>query len=90
MNDEVAPAYTVADFDARYDLTNTFGIRGAYVQLNVTNLFGEDYLGNISSGNNAFATPISTDPRVPLRNGQARTYSIGAPRTAVISLGMKF
>jgi iron complex outermembrane receptor protein len=90
VNDEVAPAYTVADFDARYDLTNTFGIRGAYVQLNVTNLFGEDYLGNISSGNNAFATPISSDPRVPLRNGQTRTYSIGAPRTAVISLGMKF
>ncbi|GLS02716.1 TonB-dependent receptor [Brevundimonas denitrificans] len=90
VNDEVAPAYTVVDFDARYDLTNTFGIRDAYVQVNVTNLLEEDYLGNISTGNNSFAAPISTDPRVPLRSGQTRTYSIGAPRTAVISLGLKF
>ncbi len=82
----MAPAYTVADFDARYDLTNTFGIRDAYVQVNVTNLLDEDYLGNISTGNNSFAAPISSDPRVPLRGGQTRTYSIGSPRTAMISL----
>jgi iron complex outermembrane recepter protein len=90
VNDEVSPAYTVVDFDARYDLTNTFGIRDAYVQVNVTNLLDEEYLGNISTGNNGLAAPISADPRVPLRGGQARTYSVGSPRTAMISLGMKF
>lgn len=90
INDEVSDSYVVADLDVRYDLTDTFGIRGAYVQVNVNNLFEEDYLGNISTGNNGLATAVSADPRVPLRNGQARTYSLGSPRTAQITLGMKF
>ncbi len=90
INDEVSDSYVVADLDVRYDLTDTFGIRGAYVQVNVSNLFDEDYLGNISTGNNGLGAVISTDPRVPLRGGQARTYSLGSPRTAQITLGMKF
>ena len=94
VNDEVSPAYTVADLDVRYDLTDRFGIRGAYVQVNVNNLFDEDYLGNISTGNNGLTSVVTTDPRVPAgtanRSGLARTYSIGSPRTAQITLGMKF
>lgn len=90
VNDEVAPAYTVVDLDARYDLTDLVGVRDAYVQVNVTNLLDEDYLGNISSGNNATSIAVSSDPRVPLFTGSARTYSVGSPRTAMISLGMKF
>jgi iron complex outermembrane receptor protein len=94
VNDEVSPAYTVADLDVRYDLTDRFGIRGAYVQLNVNNLFGEEYLGNISTGQNALSTVVTTDPRVPAaqanRTGVFRTYSPGSPRTAQITLGMKF
>lgn len=75
VNDEVFPSYTVADFDARYDLTSSMGIRGAYVQLNVTNLFDERYIGNISTANTA---------------GTGRTGSLGSPRTAVVSLGLSF
>lgn len=90
VNDEISDSYVVADLDVRYDLTDTFGIRGAYVQVNVTNLFDEDYLGNISTGNNGLASQISSDPRVPLRSGLARTYSLGSPRNAQITLGMKF
>jgi iron complex outermembrane receptor protein len=90
VNDEVAPSYIVADFDARYDLTRWSGVRNAFIQLNVTNLFDEGYLGNISSGNNALPVVVNPDPRVPLRAGVVRTYSIGAPQTAVISLGLKF
>jgi len=90
VNDEISEAYTVADMDVRYDLTDTFGIRGAFVRLNVTNLFDEDYLGNISTGNNGLATVISSDNRVPDRAGQVRTYSLGSPRTAQLTLGMKF
>ena len=52
------------------------GIRGAYVQLNVTNIFDERYLANISTANSAGA------------NG--RTGSLGSPRTAVVSLGLSF
>ncbi|CAN5165501.1 TonB-dependent receptor [soil metagenome] len=47
LNDEETPSYVVADFDARYDLG--FINEGMYVQLNVDNLFNEDYLGNIST-----------------------------------------
>lgn len=94
VNDEVAPSYTVADFDARYDLSEMFSIKNAYVQFNVTNLFDEEYLGNISTGNNALTSVLTTDPRVPAatanRAGQFRTYSVGAPRTAVLTLGIKF
>jgi iron complex outermembrane receptor protein len=64
------------------------------VQFNVTNLFDEEYLGNISTGNNSLSSVLTTDPRVPagtaIRAGQTRTYSIGAPRTAVLTLGIKF
>ena len=90
VNDEVSPAYTVVDFDARYDLTSLVGVRDAYLQVNVTNLLEEDYLGNISSGNNATSIAVSSDPRVPLFAGSARTYSVGSPQTALISLGVKF
>ncbi len=90
VNDEVSDSYIVADLNARYDLTDRFGIRGAYVQVNINNLFDEEYLGNISTGNNGLASRISPDARVPLRNGQARTYSLGSPRVAQVTLGMKF
>jgi len=90
VNDEVSDSYIVADLDVRYDLTDTFGIRDAYLQLNVSNLFDEEYLGNISTGNNGFASVISADPRVPARAGQARTYSLGSPRTAQLTLGVRF
>ena len=80
MNDEVAPAYTIVDFDARYDLTSLVGLRDVYVQLNVTNLLEEDYLGNISTGNNATPISVSSDPRVPLFTGSSpcRSGSAGA------------
>ncbi len=94
INDEVSDSYVVADLDVRYDLTDRFGIRGAYVQVNINNLFDEEYLGNISTGNNALPYVATTDPRVPTatanRTGFARTYSIGSPRNAQITLGMKF
>lgn len=73
VNSESFDSYTVFDIDARYDLTRTFGIRDAYVQLNVTNIFEEEYLGNISTSTTG-----------------NRTGSLGAPRTAVISLGTSF
>ena len=92
INDEISEAYTVADMDVRYDLTDSFGIRGAFLRLNVTNLFDEDYLGNISTGNAVLAYARSTDPRVPDQAATAtgRSYSLGSPRTAQLTLGMKF
>ena len=90
VNDEISDSYIVTDMDVRYDLTDTFGIRNAYVQLNVNNLFDEEYLGNISTGNNALPVDIDPTAGVNLRAGQFRTYSLGSPRTATVSLGLKF
>ncbi|MFJ6022964.1 TonB-dependent receptor [Brevundimonas sp. NPDC092305] len=89
VNDEVAPSYIVTDMSLRYTLPNVV-IRDAYIQLNVNNLFDEQYLGNISTGNNALPTVVNPNPAVPLWTGNFRTYSLGSPRTAQISLGVKF
>ncbi len=66
INDEVFPEYTVFDLDARYDLTDTFGISNAFVQLNVTNLFDERYQANISTGNSGFRTGSEGSPRTAM------------------------
>ncbi|OYX55249.1 MAG: hypothetical protein B7Y86_14285 [Brevundimonas subvibrioides] len=90
VNDEVFPSYTVVDFDSRYDLTDTFGIRDAYVQFNVTNLFDEEYIGNISTGNNATNIDVAPGAPVVIRTGAVRSGALGAPRTMMLTLGTKF
>lgn len=91
VNDEVVPAYTVVDFDARYDLTNTFGIKDAYVQFNVSNLLDEEYPINISSGSNALTiADVNPNAGVNPRAGQPRTFGLNAPRTMVLTLGTRF
>ncbi len=90
VNDEKTPSYTVVDFDSRYDLTDTFGIRNAFVQFNVTNLFDEEYPASISSGNNALAVDVDPTAGVIIQNGVVRTFSLGAPRTMMLTLGTSF
>ncbi len=75
LNNEIAPAYTVVDLDARYTF-NFPGIENAEVQLNVINLLDEEYYGNISSG-----TGVGTS---------VGFYSIGAPRTVMGSIRFNF
>jgi len=48
INDEKTPAYTVWDLDLRYDLDG-LGLKRSWVQVNVTNLFDEEYIGDIST-----------------------------------------
>ena len=90
VNDEVSPEFTVVDFDARYDLSDVFGAKNAFLQFNITNLFDEEYQGNFSTGTNATAIDVDPGPGTVIRAGQARTASVGAPRTAVITLGTRF
>jgi iron complex outermembrane receptor protein len=92
VNDEEVPAYATLDFDARYDLTDLIGVKDAFVQLNVTNLTDELYPVNISSGTNALLIPdVNPDPVVTNpRTGAARTFGLGAPRTAVVTFGVGF
>ena len=72
----------------RYDLP--WG-EGTYVQLNVTNIFDEQYYGNISSGNNAKVLP-DVDPGVGVvsKAVSGALVGIGAPRTLQVSLRTRF
>lgn len=91
VNDQRTDSYVLVDLDARVELAG-IGLDNAYIQLNVKNVFDEDYLGNISSTNNA-VTIADIDPVTPgnqARNGSAPFYSIGAPRTFMISLRATF
>ena len=83
VNDEEVPAYTTWNADVRYQLSR-HGFEGSYVQLNVINLFDEEYLGNISSQTNARAIPgVTTFTGTP-------RYSVGAPFTVQLSLHAEF
>jgi iron complex outermembrane recepter protein len=75
VNDQAAPSYKTVDLDARY----AFNLAGlsSQVQLNVLNLFDEQYLAGIS-------TQI-TDP-----TGTSVRYTVGAPRTYQVTLQVMF
>lgn len=70
INTIKVPGYTVVDLDIRYSLVKE-GFKNAYLQLNVTNLFDEFYLGSFSGG---LTTPGSTN------------VNFGSPRAIMGSL----
>jgi iron complex outermembrane receptor protein len=91
VNDQAVREYSVADFDARLDL-DFLGVENSYLQINVTNLFDDKYLGGISSQTNAVAI-VDTDPGVAGNQGRSAnlpTYALGAPRTVMVTLRTQF
>ena len=85
VNDEKTPAYTITNLSLRYDLPFA---NKTYVQLNVKNLFDEEYFGSISSRNNAITILNSTGGT--LQAGSAPTYAVGFPRTVQASVTTRF
>jgi iron complex outermembrane receptor protein len=76
--------------DVRYDLP-WFNDKGAYVQLNVTNIFDEEYFGNISSGTNAKTIlDVNTTAAVTSRAPNTAFVSVGAPRTVQVTFSARF
>ena len=61
VNDEVTPSYTVVDLDGRWDMD--FLREGMFLQVNVQNLFNEDYLSNISTAESGNRTASIGSPR---------------------------
>lgn len=61
VNDEMTPSYTVVDLDARWDLD--FINEGMFFQINVQNLFDEEYLANISTAESGNRTASIGSPR---------------------------
>lgn len=74
-NNQVAPSYTLWDLDATWDLP-VQNIKRLALQFNIINLLDEEYFGNISSG-----TGIGTS---------VAFYTIGVPRTAMVSARIEF
>lgn len=73
VNDEVAERYMVWNAALRYDLRQFRD--GTYVQLNVSNLFDEQYLHGTGYQNTNASTVL---------------YQLGAPRTASVTLRTQF
>lgn len=80
VNDLKVDAFTVVDLDARFDFS-TLGLEGTYLQLNVINLFDEQYYSTL--GTRASATPGQL--------GYSRPFAgVGAPRTVMASIRYSF
>lgn len=95
VNDLKDDAYTTVDMDARLDLAR-WGAEGSYLQLNVINVFDEQYYGSLGT------TTSANGPTVPgvgvgapniytAAPGYARPFAqVGAPRTISITLRAAF
>ncbi len=77
LNDLSVPAYTVADAGIGYRTRNVGRAKELTVQLNVTNLFDESYLGPMGTG--GFTV-----------TGDTRTLQAGARRLVFLTLGTTF
>ncbi len=74
VNDLEVPNYTVVNANARFDL-GYFGHEGTQIQLNVINLFDEQYFGSLGTGLNASSSLYASQ---------------GAPRTVQASIRYAF
>jgi iron complex outermembrane receptor protein len=83
MNDLAVDGYAVFDLDMRYKLDSV--LKGAYVQLNVWNIFDKEYYGSL--GTQVTATPAQKT--LWQITNQPYGY-IGAPRTAQVSFRVDF
>ena len=103
VNDVRVEDYTLFDLDARLDLS-FIGLPRTFIQLNVQNLFDEFWFGNIGTQVNAFqvcpdgttqsgcvstATGAGNATGV-LSNTGNPNFSVGFPRTAILSLRTAF
>ena len=80
VNDLADDAFTIVDLDARIDFT-PWGYEDTYLQINVTNVFDEDYYAGL--GTRASATPGQL--------GYSRPFATtGAPRTWMATLRVGF
>ena len=82
LNDAMVDAYALVHLNAAYEFPVNASGSTLRAQLNVYNLFDEEFFGNISSTTGAVALPGFT-PSLP-------NLSIGAPRSASASLQLSF
>ncbi|HEV2530715.1 TonB-dependent receptor [Phenylobacterium sp.] len=87
LNTDRIPGYAVFGADARWNLP---WYDGAYLQFNVQNLFDRRYISRATTNatNVAFPIPNTTPPRTFFAS--TSSLQVGAPRTAVLTLGVNF
>jgi iron complex outermembrane receptor protein len=91
VNDTSVDAYTVVDFDIRYEF-KIGGDRNVQLQFNVNNLLDEEYYGNISpvvSGLQGVPL-LGRDGNPTGVTGLAPFLGIGSPRTAMATIRVNF
>ena len=94
LNDVVVGAYNTVDVDARLSLGG-IGMPKTYLQLNVNNLFDEQYLGSISSQSSlptniaglVTGTGVTTSTGL---GGSNPTFQPGSPRSWSLALQVAF
>jgi iron complex outermembrane recepter protein len=98
LNDEKTPGYTIIDLDMAYDFELP-GFKAASVQFNISNLTDEEYFGAISSSSGTNPRCINgttgavaqcVNATGVLQTGGVGFFSIGAPRTAMMSFKVSF
>jgi iron complex outermembrane receptor protein len=85
VNDQSMPGYTVADLDLAYKFTS--GKQKMTLQLNVDNIFGQNYLSRVSTVQNA--KPVVVNGHT-ISAASGPFYYIGAPTTGYITLKAAF
>ena len=87
LNTDRIPGYALFSADARWDLP---WYKDAFLQFNIQNLFDRKYISRATTNanNTAFPIPNTTPPRTFTASTPA--FQVGAPRTASVTLGVKF
>lgn len=86
MNDEYIDGYTTFDLDAGYEFKSTWLLKKPTIRLNISNLFGANYLlANSGSGSSITATTNTA-----YRGGGTPSYYVGAPRFTSITFTTEF
>ena len=89
MNDEKAKSFFTADASLRYNLGTLIPMtRGAYLQLNGSNILGERYF-TTGSGTQSTVNPAFKDPLGKALNATPAYYR-GAPSTYMLTLSTQF
>jgi iron complex outermembrane recepter protein len=89
MNDEEAPAYTTADFDAGYRLPAMSFMKNGQIRFNVSNIGNTKYRSG-GSGAITNAKPVVTRSGTTYSVLGTPLYYLGAPRLVTVSISADF
>jgi iron complex outermembrane receptor protein len=88
VNDESVDANTLVNLTVGYHFANTGFFKNPSIQLNVSNLFNEDYVRINSGSGSQFTTRALTS--ATLGAGSSPAYFVGAPRFSAVTFRSDF